>query len=319
VERYGQASTGVVVRRIHAVVLDVATNKVVSSADWLLPDAGQFLWQLSGGRVLVHVGNELRVYAEGMKIEREILLDGPLKFVRLSPNGELMAMAIVRESHTPEQHASLKESLGAEPPENVEIRVLDKDFKTKAQGTTSSDILPPTLLDVGQVELLARPHQQYRLSLAPWSGQATTVARFPSGCVPDVSSFAPDLLLVATCEPSTGEHEYRVVRPNGKVVLRGRTNPQAMGQSAQGNGKAFAVQSLHATQAMVHGAVLHGSDFDYEEVRVFQSSDGRRLTSVRLPAPPPSRGAFALSPDGSQLAVIADAKLNLIAVHSIEP
>jgi hypothetical protein len=314
VERDGQPSTGAAVRRIHAVVLEPATSQVLSSADWFLPDTGEFLWQLSGGRVLVHVGNELRIYGEGMQIERQIPLDGPLEFVRLSPNGELMAIAILRETHTPEQHANLRESLGTEPSENVEIRVLDKDFKTIAQATTSSKIMPPALLNEGQVQLLAKPNEQYRLTLAPWNGETTTVARFPSACIPEVSGFAPDLLLVVTCALTTGVHEYRVLRPNGKVVLRGRTDLQAMGYSAQGNGCDFAVKNLHATQAMLHRSVFHGSDLDYEQVRVFQSNDGRRLMSVRLQAPPPSHGAYALSPDGAQLAVIADAKVNLFAV-----
>jgi hypothetical protein len=314
VERDGQAQTGAAVRRIHAVVIESATMEVLGNADWFLPDAGEFLWQLSGGRVLVHVGNELRIYGEGMQIERQIPLDGPLQFVRLSPNGEWMAIAVERETHTPEQHANLRESMGTEPPENVEIRVLDKDFKTVAQATTSSKIIPPALLNEGQVQLLAKPNRQYRLELASWNGETTTVARFPSACIPEVSSFAPDLLLVATCELNTGEHEYRVLRPNGKVVLRGRTDPQAMGQSAQGNGHDFAIKNLHATQVMVHGSVFRGSDLDYEEVRVFQSNDGHRLKSVRLEAPPPSHGGYALSPDGAQLAVIADVKVNLFAV-----
>ena len=314
VERDGQPSTGAAVRRIHAVVLEPATSKVVSSGDWFLPDAGEFLWQISDGRVLVHVGNELRIFSEGMQIERQIPLDGPLEFVRLSPNGELMAIAVARETHTPELHANLRESLGMEPPENVEIRVLDKDFKTVAQATTSSKIMPPALLNEGQVQLLAKPNKQYRLTLAPWDGETTTLARFTSACLPEVSSFAPDLLLLTMCELSSGVHEYRVLRANGKVVLRGRTDPQAMGQSAQGNGRDFAVKNLHATQAMAYGSVFHGSDLDYEEVRVFQSNDGRRLTSVRLQAPPPSHGAYALSPDGTQLAVIADAKVKLFAV-----
>ena len=314
VARDGRPSTGAAVRRIHAVVLDPADNKVVSSADWFLPDTGEFLWQLPGGRALVHVGNELRIYGAGMQVERQIPLDGPLQFVRLSPNGELMAIAIARETHTPEQHASLRESLGIDPPENVEIRVLDKDFKTVSQATTSSRIMPPALLNEGQVQLLAKPNKQYRLSLATWNGETTTVARFQSACVPEVSSFAPDLLLVAMCELSTGEHAYRVLQPNGKVILRGRTDPQTMGQSAQGGGRDFAVKSLHGTQVMLHGSAFHGSDLDYEDVRVFQSEDGRRLTSVRLQAPPTSHGAFALSPDGAKLAVIAGDEVNLFAV-----
>ncbi len=314
IDRDGQALTGTAVRRIHAVVLEPATSKVLSSADWFLPDVGEFLWQLSGGRVLVHVGNELRIYGEGLQIERQTPLDGPLEFVRLSPNGELMAIAIRRETHSPQQHADLRENLGTEPPENVEIRVLDKDFKTVAQTTTSSKIIPPALLNEGQVQLLALTNKRYRLTLAPWSGETTTIARFPSACIPEISSFAPDLLLVNTCELSSKAHEYRVLRPNGKVILRGKPDQQTVGQSAQGNGLNFAVKNLHASQSMAYGLPFQGSDLDYEEVRVFQSSDGRRITSVRLQAPPPSNGAYALSPDGAQLAVIADAKVNLFTV-----
>jgi hypothetical protein len=314
IDRAGNTSTGMALRRIHAVVVDPATSKVLSSADWLLPDAGEFMWQLAGGRVLVHVGNELRIYGEGMQIERQIPLDGPLKFVRLSPNGKLMAVAIVRETHSPEQHADLRETLNTEPPENVEISVLDEDFKLVAHATTSSVIMPPTLLNEGQVQLLAMSKKQYLLKLARWNGEATVVARFPSACIPDVASFAPDFLLVATCEVSTGAHEYRVLRSTGKVVLRGRPDPQMAGPSAQGNGRYFAVKNLHSTLSTLHGAHFQGSDLDYEEVRVFQSNDGRLLTSVRLQAPPPSHGAYALSPDGARLAVIADAKVNLFAV-----
>ena len=314
IDRAGQTTTGTTLRRIHAVVVEPATSKVLSSADWFLPDMGEFMWQLAGGRVLVHVGNELRIYGEGMQIERQIPLDGPLKFVRLSPNGEVMAIATVQETHTPEQHAALRESLNAEPPENVEIRVLDKDFKMIARATTSTNIVPPTLLNEGQVQLLGKLKTQFVLKLARWNGEPTTVARFSSACIPDVSSFAPDLLMVATCELSTGAHEYRVLRPNGKVVLRGRPDPQTAGESGQGNGRCFAVKNLHATQSMLRGAHFHGSDLDYEEVRVFQSNDGRQLTSLRLQAPPPSHGAYALSPDGTQLAVIADAKVNLFAI-----
>ena len=314
IERDRQPTTGAAVRRIHAVLLDPATSKVLSNADWFLSDGGEFLWQLAGGRVLVHVGNELRIYGAGMQIERQIPLDGPLEFVRLSPSGDLMAIAIARETHSQEQHADLLESLGTEPPENVDIRVLDKDLKTVAQTTTSSKIIPPALLNEGQVQLLAKSKKEYRLTLAPWNGETTTVARFPSSCIPEVSSFAPDLLLVATCDLSTGAHEYRVLRPNGKVVLKRRTDPQAVAPSAQGNGRYFVLKNLHAIQSMLHGSHFHGSDLDYEDVRVFKSEDGRRLTSVRLQAPPPSRGAYALSPDGSQLAVIADAKVMLFAV-----
>jgi hypothetical protein len=49
------------VRMIKVVVLDAASGKVEKTAYWDLSDFGPILWQLSGNRVLVHVGDELRI------------------------------------------------------------------------------------------------------------------------------------------------------------------------------------------------------------------------------------------------------------------
>src|SRR5438067_424957 len=80
-------------RVIRAVLLDTQTHTVARAVDWEITDTRRYLWLLDGNRILVHVGNELRVYGPGLKVERSILLSGPLAFVRIAPNGELLAMA----------------------------------------------------------------------------------------------------------------------------------------------------------------------------------------------------------------------------------
>jgi len=62
VHRNGVTTIDAPVRKIHAVLLDLATRQVLSTADWELSDSGRFLWQLPGDRILVHDENELRVY-----------------------------------------------------------------------------------------------------------------------------------------------------------------------------------------------------------------------------------------------------------------
>lgn len=314
IPRGGATDSGTTVRRIHALVLDLSNQKVVSTADWYLPDRQAYLWQLSNNRVLVHVGDELRVLSEDMKVDARIPLNGPLAFVRTSPNGELMAIAVTHERHSPEMHLKLREALGHDPDEDVQIRILDKNLQVVAQATSSRGIMPPILLNEGQVRLLASPDSRYRLEMMPWQGGATSIARFSSACLPSISSLAPDLLLISTCSPQSRIHEYRVIRPNGVVVLQGKSDPQNLGQGALGNGKEFAVKVLHAKRAVVEGSTFHGADLDYAEVRVYRSEDGGRIGAIHIATPPATRGGFALSSDGSRLAVLSNSQLNIFPV-----
>jgi hypothetical protein len=314
ISRNGATTAGATVRRIHAVILDLSTPKVVSTADWDLPDGQPYLWQLSDNRVLVHVGDELHVLSEGMQVDTRIQLNGPLAFVRISPNGELIAIAVTRERHSPELHAKLRDALGHDPDEDVHIRILDKNFQTVAQATSSREMMPPILLNEGQVRLLASPDSKYRLEMLPWEGGSRTVARFSSACLPSVSSFAPDLLFVSTCALQSRIHEYRVLRPNGVVVLRGKSDPQNIGQGVLGNAKKFAVKVLHAKIAIMDGSIFHGSDLDYADIRIYRSDDGGRISVIHTALPPPSRGAFALSSDGSKLAILSDSQVSLFPV-----
>jgi hypothetical protein len=311
IPRAGVTGSTATTRRIHAVVLDLSSGKVVNTGDWDLPDKQAYLWQLSGARVLVHIGDQLRILNEDMRVEARIPLDGPLAFVRTSPNGELMAIAVVHERHSPEMHAKLRETLGHDPDEEIQIRVLDKDLQIVAQATSSRGIIPPVLLNAGQVRLLASPDSKYRLEMLPWEGSAETIARFSSSCVPAVSSFAPDLLFVKTCALRSRVHEYRVIRPSGAVVLQGKSDPQNLGQAAQGNGREFAVKVLHSKQAVLEGLTFHAGDLDSAEIRIYRSEDGGRISAVRITTPPATHGGFALSSDGSQLAVLFDSQLGI--------
>ena len=304
------------VRMIKAVVLDAATGKVEKTAYWDLSDFGPILWQLSGNRVLVHVGDELRIYSAGLTLESRIPLQGRLAFVRISPNGEMMTVAILKERHTAELHNQLRDSLGHDPEEDVSILILDKDLKTVSLGASTSEMMPPTLLNEGQVRLLAKPNQKYRLAMLPWSGGQQTIARFSSTCVPHVSSFAPDLLFVRTCNKANGAAEFQILRADGSLVLRGHSDSGDIGQEAAGTGRGaqFAVKVVHASTAILNGSIFHGSDLDWEEVRVYLVKDGKRVSTWRVNSPSPTSGGYALSPDEAQLAVFSGTSIRLFTV-----
>lgn len=303
-------------RIIRAVSFNAETRSINRAVDWEITDLHRYLWQLEGGRVLVHIGNELRVYGAGLEMEHTIPLAGPLAFVRISPNGELMAIGTQRERHTPELHSRLRESTGIEPEEDVEVEILNKDFKELARASTTSGLMAPTLLNEGQVELFAQPNMMYRLAMSSWDNKSDTLARFQSRCTPQLSSMAPDLLLLLTCNPADSATEYRVLRADGKMILRGKAGPREVGQESTGAGPSgtFAMKVVYADRDLSPGAAFKRTELDSEEIRVYGAAEGKRRLAVRLHNPPTSRGSFAISPDGMQLAILSGTQINFYPV-----
>jgi hypothetical protein len=307
---------GSTVRMIRAALVDTETYRVTRTVEWALPDNRQYLWPLAGGRVLVHVGSELRVYGAGLQIQHRISLDGPLSFVRVTPDGSFIALGVLHERHTPELHAQLRENLNGDPEEDVNILVLNSNFETIVKSTARSNLMAPTLLNEGQVALTAQPDMRYRISMVTWDNHASVVARFASSCTPELSSIAPDFIFLVSCDKQTQGREYRVLRRDGKVALKGDSTLNECGHAAGGsaNQEAFVVKVVESSLAVPPGAPLSAAQFTAEVLRVYRATDGKRLLGVRVGSPSLSRDGYALAPDASQLAVLTRDQLSVYSV-----
>lgn len=301
-------------RVVRAVLLSVSTHAVLKSADWKIHDSGRFLWPLSDSRVLVHVGDELRVFGSGLELEHTIGLGGALQFLRTSPSGDSIVFGTLRERHSPELHAHLRDELRGEPEEDVEITMLDKDFQAVSSGVTRSGLTPPTLLNEGQVSLRSQAEDDYRMAIERWQGKAATLARFKSFCAPQVSSLSPDLLFLVSCVTNIGEPEYRVLHADGTLMLRAQPGSRQLGIEGTGNPRRFAVKFVSRLGDDPQGMPFSASDLRYAEVRIYRADDGRRLGAVRIDDPPTSYGGFALSPDGTQVAVLSGSEIKVYAL-----
>ncbi len=316
--RRGSLTGATATRRVvRAALLDAQTHAVTRAVDWEITDTHRFIWPLDGKRILVHVGNELRVYSDDLDVEHTILLAGPLAFVRISPNGELMAIATLEERHSPELHAKLRADLGREPDEDVDVTIFDKGFNAIARASTLAGLQPPTLLNEGQAKLFSQPDMHYRLALSSWDGKSATLARFTSRCAPELSSVAPDLLFMLSCNVATGALEYRVLTADGKLLLRGEAGPREMGYLVRGNkgNGMFAIKVVHTVREIGQGIEFKIGDLESEEVRVYRV-DGRRLLVVRVSDPVASHDTYALSPDGVQLAVLSDSQIQFFPISA---
>jgi len=176
--------------------------------------------------------------------------------------------------------------------------------------------MPPTLLNEGQARLLAQPNMRYRLAMETWDSQASTLARFNSSCTPELSSLAPDLIFLVSCNQHSGVREYRVLHASGKLTLKGSSNPNEYGQAAKGSGidGTFVVKALRSDVSLVPGEAFSADKFTSEALSVYRATDGKRLLGVRVASPSSSRDGYALAPDSSELAVLTR---DQIAIYSV--
>jgi hypothetical protein len=130
------------------------------------------------------------------------------------------------------------------------------------------------------------------------------------------SSIAPDLLFLVSCDKQNGGREYRALRANGNLALKGDSTLNECGHAAEGsaNREAFVVKIVQSTLPVPPGVPMSASQFSSEELRVYRAADGKRLLSVRAGPPSLSRDGYALAPDASQLAVLTREQ---IVVYSV--
>ncbi len=86
---------------------------------------------------------------------------------------------------------------------------------------------------------------------------------------------------------------------------------EASGSESNG---VFAIKAIHSGQEFTPGMDFKGADMAFEELRVYRAADGKRLLAVHVKEPTTSRGGYALSPDGSRLAVLSQALIQFFQV-----
>jgi len=127
---------------------------------------------------------------------------------------------------------------------------------------------------------------------------------------------APDLLFLLSCSTASDGAEYRVIRPDGKMLMHGEAGPREVGQEIAGSESQsmFTVKVVRASRDLSRGMDFNGGDLESEELRVYSAASGKRLFAAHVDGPTTSHGDFALSPDGAQLAVLTDAQIQFFAL-----
>jgi len=294
-------------RVIRAVLIDVHSQRVEKTVEWKVPDSQQYLWPIGGDHALVHVGRELRLYGPGLKQEQRLALDGPLAYVRTSPSAKYFAVGVIKERHSNDVHRQLADAEQQEPEEDVEVKVLDGGFHTLATVMRSSRSPAPVLSDNGEIQVMRAGRGRWQIIEENWDTQKRVLASVNSRCAPQATTLPPDLIFVIGCDRQTSNKWYRMLRPDGKPVLKGSSPMTVLEHATSGMaaGGAFTIGIAEAAKAVGADAAFRTSDVADERIAVYRSDTGARIFAVTVPSPEPTVQTFGLSPDGGQLAVLA--------------
>jgi hypothetical protein len=318
VPRNGAESEFVKLRVIRAVLIDVHDQRVEKTVEWKVPDAQQYLWPVRGDHALVHVGRELRLYGPGLKQEQRLALDGPLAYVRTSPAAKYFAVGVIKERHSNEVHQQLADAEQQEPEEDVEVKLLDGDFHTLATVMRSSRSAAPVLSDNGEIQVVRAGKGRWKIIEESWDTQKRVLASVNSRCTPQTTTLPPDLIFVIGCDRQTANKWYRMLRPDGKPVLKGSSPMTVLEHATSGMaaGSAFTIGIAEAAKAVGTDAAFRTSDVADERIAVYRSDTGARIFAVTVPSPEPTVQTFGLSPDGRQLAVLAGDQIAFYSMPS---
>jgi len=307
VPRTGTESEFAKLRIIRAVLISVPDKRVEKTINWKVPDDHQYLWRVASDRVLIHVGRELRLYGPGLKEEQSSPLSGPLAFVSASPSAKYFAVGVIQERHSEAIHRQLKDAEQVEPEEDVEIKVLDSNLHPLATVIRSSRSAPPVLSDNGEIRIVSAGKNRWQIIEETWDSQRHLLTQINSACRPETTTLPPELLFVVGCSHQTAGKWYRVLRPDGKPVLKGTSPVAEFEQTAAGvaTANAFTIGMAEAAKSIVSDSAFHASDLASERIAVYRAENGGRVFALNIASPVPTVQTFMLSPDGSQLAVMS--------------
>ncbi len=292
-------------RQVRAVLLDAKTGKVQRVSDWNVDGSGQYLWSAGPGRVLVHMGGALHIFGPNLLSEAVLPARGDLLWVSVSPAGRRIALAMVNERHTREVHEQIASLTSVAPEEDIEVRVFDRNGELLLSHADSSDVRTPVLTDSGGEIVLRRERDQRWQILEQVAETKHVVATVNSSCAPSISATSNDAFFVVGC--ASGGRWYRVIRKNGRTLMKVPPSDQEIEQRALANGDSiFAVRVVDLTNAPSAQFLYSTTSLHDERISVHRSSDGHEMMLARVKSFPQTRSSFALSTDERQLALLTE-------------
>jgi hypothetical protein len=294
---------------VHAALISLPDGKPIEEAKWQLHDHERYIWPVHDG-VLLRRCHEFELLQDSLTGHR--ILDFPARPVLVlpSPDGRAIVVETLHEKHTPEEHQRLMERAmlgdGIIPSEDIDITIISLDAaRVIGKASQRAPVYVPIVRE-GFYNIVPAQHNHWQVMFQPIPGKPEEVAKVESTCQPPLSPLADDVFVVATCVSTLNYHVLIAYNRAGKELWRDEwlNNLSRPVFAFAADNQRFAVGTVRTLFSNNGFGILDDLSAHTEDITVYSTYKGEPLLSISVSPPYATGQNFALSPDGSQLAVL---------------
>lgn len=321
-------------RTIGAFLVELPSGKVLARTEWRLHDRQQYLWSLGHGRFLLRVRDRLTVIAPMGNANRddafsEVLLqlvDRHIVAILISSDSDLLTLETTKFPVGPGASA---EDLTRKDPAPVQVNFYrlvstgesaDKLAVVSAGAIRTRAAVAIPMTTGGVLDVLEGGKSSWLFNFDEVAGKVRELAGFDTTCFPHATFVGHGEFVAFGCRGSVDKVDIAGFNLKGEEMWQQNffdTHVSPTFAFAPAAGR-FALGRTIVAAPFDAGSPLPASGVTAQEVRVYQSYNGKQL--FRIECSPVERAGqnFALSSDGMRLAVVRDTVVQHSATKDYE-
>ena len=325
-------------RTIEAVVVHLSSGKILARTSWRMHDNAQYLWNLGHGRFLLRMRNVLTTFmpvenlAHGDAFVEQPFLasERRLAAILLSPDRDLITVEsvqpppVTQDSTASAAYASSPEARrtqlnfyrlleSAEPHDRVLLQAAGVGI--------AAGLLNLSITSAGYIEVLQESATRWLFDFDPYKGKFMELSPVDSSCRPRPVFVSASEFVAFGCRGGDDKLMIGGFNMRGEQMWQQNfTDAHAFPNFAFAPGAGrFALSRNILAGAAGMTVDFAPANFTTQEIRVYQTYNGRQL--LRVEASPVQRGGqnYDLSPDGLRLAVIRDGAVEIHRLPGLAP
>jgi len=308
-------------RTVDALLVELPSGKVAARTEWRLHDRGQYLWSLGHGRFLLRVRDRLALLAplaaaspEEAFTETPFLhADRRILAILLSADDNLLT---VETAELPAA-AAKGPRFGGDTPAPVQINF----YRLSSVGPAADKLLVATagvlrartavalpVTTGGFLEVLEGGRDRWLFNFASLAGEVSELAEFDTTCYPRTTFVSRSEFVAFGCRGAAEKQDFAGFNLKGEAMWQQnffdtQVSPTFAFAPAAGR---FALERTIVSGTVPPGEAVSPGAASSQEVRVYQSYNGKQLFRTDCTPVVLAGQNFALSPDGLRLAVVRE-------------
>ncbi len=315
-------------QNIHAVVVDLNSGAQTSSTEWRFHDRRAYLFAIGNGTFLVRQGNNLFRTGMDLHLHPYLRFTDRLLSAQVSADGQLLTVQSDLERHSEEKHKRLVQEAISNgeslPDEDVQIQMIRLDHRHVIARAKADTPIKLAVTPAGFIDQEQSGAGKWKIRLHPFvTGEEDQERPAPkpiyeiaSTCMPTDDVIAPTTVILTTCSSRSADRFVTAINMEGKELWTGQWTARYVwpNLALDTSGRNFAISWLRISHPVDTYDPLNDSDIQGQIVQVLSTTTGHLLLAVNA-SPVVSAGQnFALSADGSRLAVLNNGAIEIYAV-----